>query len=42
MHAVPALIQRLSWAYLRDALGLKDSVWRAPVDSDLGRLESAV
>ncbi|WP_433649883.1 alpha/beta hydrolase family protein [Micromonospora zamorensis] len=35
-----ALIQRLTWAYLRDALGLKDSVWPAPVESTLGRLES--
>ncbi|RQX06280.1 alpha/beta hydrolase family protein [Micromonospora inaquosa] len=35
-----ALIQRLTWAYLRDALGLKDSTWPAPVESTLGRLES--
>lgn len=35
-----ALIQRLTWAYLRDALGLKDSTWPAPVESALGRLES--
>ncbi|GAA3786606.1 hypothetical protein GCM10022226_00890 [Sphaerisporangium flaviroseum] len=35
-----ALIQRLTWAYLRDALGLKDSIWPAPVESTLGRLES--
>jgi hypothetical protein len=35
-----ALIQRLTWAYLRDALGLKDSTWPAPVESSLGRLES--
>jgi hypothetical protein len=35
-----ALIQRLTWAYLRDALGLKDSTWPAPVNSTLGRLES--
>ena len=35
-----ALIQQLTWAYLRDALGLKDSTWPAPVDSTLGHLES--
>jgi dienelactone hydrolase len=35
-----ALIQRLSWAYLRNALGLKDATWPVPVDSALGRLES--
>lgn len=35
-----ALIQRLTWAYLRDALGLKDSTWPAPVEDTLGRLES--
>ncbi|WP_405430917.1 hypothetical protein [Micromonospora sp. NBC_00617] len=35
-----ALIQRLTWAYLRDALGLKDAVWPAPVESTLGRFES--
>jgi dienelactone hydrolase len=35
-----ALIQRLTWAYLRNALGLKDSTWPAPVDSTLGRLDS--
>ncbi|MET8311250.1 chlorophyllase [Micromonospora sp. NPDC005173] len=35
-----ALIQRLTWAYLRDALGVKDSTWPAPVVSTLGRLES--
>ncbi|MET7750794.1 chlorophyllase [Micromonospora sp. NPDC005367] len=34
------LIQRLTWAYLRDALGLKGSTWPAPVESTLGRLES--
>ncbi|ONI82637.1 chlorophyllase [Saccharothrix sp. ALI-22-I] len=35
-----ALIQRLTWAYLREALGLKDSTWPAPVESTLGRLDS--
>ncbi|MFD0782641.1 alpha/beta hydrolase family protein [Micromonospora azadirachtae] len=35
-----ALIQRVTWAYLRDTLGLKDSTWPAPVQSTLGRLES--
>ncbi|MFG2088549.1 MULTISPECIES: alpha/beta hydrolase family protein [unclassified Spirillospora] len=35
-----ALIQRVTWAYLRDALDLKDSTWPAPVDDTLGRLES--
>jgi hypothetical protein len=35
-----ALIRRLTWAYLRDALGLKDSTWPAPVDGTLGRLET--
>ncbi|MEU4680388.1 chlorophyllase [Micromonospora sp. NPDC023737] len=35
-----ALIQRLTWAYLRDALDLEDSTWPAPVESTLGRLES--
>jgi predicted dienelactone hydrolase len=35
-----ALIQGLTWAYLRDALGLKDSTWPAPVDTTLGHLES--
>jgi len=35
-----ALIQRLTWAYLRDALGLKDSTWPAPVESTLGSLDS--
>ncbi|MFI7451279.1 alpha/beta hydrolase family protein [Nonomuraea sp. NPDC049714] len=35
-----ALIQRLTWAYLRDTLGLKDSTWPASVDSALGHLDS--
>jgi dienelactone hydrolase len=35
-----ALIQRLTWAYLRDALGLKDSTWPTPVNSALGHLVS--
>ncbi|SHN45184.1 alpha/beta hydrolase family protein [Cryptosporangium aurantiacum] len=34
-----ALVQRLTWAYLRDALGLKDSDWPVPVETTLGRLE---
>ncbi|MGN9781846.1 alpha/beta hydrolase family protein [Nonomuraea sp. ZG12] len=35
-----ALIQRLTWAYLRDTLGLKDATWPASVDSALGHLDS--
>jgi dienelactone hydrolase len=35
-----ALIQRLTWAYLRNALDLKDAAWPPPVERTLGRLES--
>ncbi|MFC4907429.1 alpha/beta hydrolase family protein [Actinomadura gamaensis] len=35
-----ALIQRLTCAYLRHALGLADAAWPVPVESTLGVLES--
>ncbi|MEV4810987.1 alpha/beta hydrolase family protein [Micromonospora avicenniae] len=35
-----ALIQRLTWAYLRNALDLEGSTWPAPVESALGRLDA--
>jgi len=35
-----ALVQRVTWAFLREALGLKDSTWPVPVDAALGSLAS--